>query len=133
MGRVALPLVVTIRQALETYLCSGYSAHKMGNNDRATIIGKGHVHLKTANGTKLVLKSVRHVEALQLNIFSVGLLDEDGYSSIFEDGQLSGTKLRGPPNHQGNHPKECKIRLPPIPHGPAYAKSCGPPPSSATR
>ena len=41
----------------------------MGNNDRAAIIGKGDVHLESANGTKLVLKSVRHVEALRLNKF----------------------------------------------------------------
>ena len=51
----------------------------MENNDRAAIIGKGDVRLETANGTKLVLKSVRHVEALRLNIFLFGLLDEDGY------------------------------------------------------
>ena len=33
-----------------------------------------------------------HVEALRLNIFSVGLLDVDGYSSRFGDGQYRLTK-----------------------------------------
>ena len=35
---------------------------------------------------------MRHVEALRLNMFSVGLLDADGYSSIFGDGRYKLTK-----------------------------------------
>jgi hypothetical protein len=35
---------------------------------------------------------VRHVEALRLNIISVGLLDEDGYLSKFENIQYNFTK-----------------------------------------
>ena len=53
---------------------------------------KGDVHLETANGTRLVLKSVRHVEALCLNIISVGLLDGDDYLSSFGKGQYKLTK-----------------------------------------
>jgi hypothetical protein len=47
------------------------------------IIRRGDVHLETENGTTLVLKSVRHVEALRLNIISIGFLDKDGYFSRF--------------------------------------------------
>jgi hypothetical protein len=64
----------------------------MGNNDRAQIIGRGDVHLETENGMTLVLKSVRHVEALRLNIISVGLLDKDGYLSRFGNAQYKLTK-----------------------------------------
>jgi hypothetical protein len=65
------------------YSAGDFGVVKMGNNDRAQIIGRGDVHLETENGTTLVLKSVRHVEALRLNIISVGLLDKDGYLSRF--------------------------------------------------
>jgi hypothetical protein len=64
----------------------------MGNNDRAQIIGRGDVHLETENGMTLVLKSVRHVEALRLNIISAGLLDKDGYLSGFGNAQYKLTK-----------------------------------------
>ena len=80
------------REYFTNYTAGDFGVVKMGNNDRAAIIGKGDVHLETANGTKLVLKSVRHVETLRLNIFSVGLLDADGYSSRFGDGQYKLTK-----------------------------------------
>ena len=74
------------REYFTNYTAGDFGVVKMGNNDRAAIIGKGDVHLETANGTKLFIKFVRHVEALRLNIFSVGLLDANGYSSRFEDG-----------------------------------------------
>ena len=80
------------REYFTNYTAGDFGVVKMGNNDRVAIIGKGDVHLETANGTKLVLKSVRHVEALRLNMFSVGLLDADGYSSIFGDGRYKLTK-----------------------------------------
>ena len=80
------------REYFTNYAAGDFGVVKMGNNDRAAITGKGDVHLETANGTKLVIKSVRHVEALRLNIFSVQLLDKDGYSSIFGDGRYKLTK-----------------------------------------
>jgi transposase InsO family protein len=80
------------REYFTNYTPGDYGVVKMGNNDRAAIIGSGDVHLVTANGAKLVLKSVKHVETLRLNIISVGLLDKDGYSSKFGDGQYKLTK-----------------------------------------
>ena len=71
------------RELFTNYISGDFGVVKMGNNDRADSIGKGDVHLETANGTRLVLKSVRHVEALRLNIISVGLLDGDDYLSSF--------------------------------------------------
>ena len=76
------------------YTAGDFGAMKIVNNNRVAIIGKRDVHLETANGTKLFIKFVRHVEALRLNIFSVGLLDANGYSSRFEDGQYKLTKGR---------------------------------------
>ena len=81
-------IYATYRRELFTNSTPGdFGVVKMGNNDRAQIIGRGDVHLETENGTTLVLKSVRHVEALRLNIISVGLLDKDGYFSRFGNAQ----------------------------------------------
>lgn len=48
------------REYFTNYTRGDFGIVKMRNNDRAAIIGKGDVHLETENGTKLVLKSVRH-------------------------------------------------------------------------
>jgi hypothetical protein len=58
----------------------------------AQIIGCGDVHLETKNGTTLVVKLVRHVHALQLDIISVGLLNGDGYLSRFGNAWYKFTK-----------------------------------------
>jgi hypothetical protein len=67
------------REFFTNYTTGDFGVVKMGNNDRAQITRRGDVHLETENGMTLVLKSVRHVEALRLNIILVGLLDKDQY------------------------------------------------------
>ena len=47
----------------------------------------GDIHLKTNLGCKLVLKDMRHVIDLMLNLISVGRLDDEDYDSIFHRGQ----------------------------------------------
>jgi hypothetical protein len=59
------------RKIFTNYTAGDFGVVKMRNNDRAQIIGRGYVHLETQNGTTLVLKSVKNVEALRLNIISV--------------------------------------------------------------
>jgi hypothetical protein len=71
------------RDLFTNYTTSDFGVVKIGNNDREQIIRRGDVYLETENGTTLVLKSVRHVETLRLNIISVGLLDKDGYLGRF--------------------------------------------------
>lgn len=80
------------REFFTNYTCGDFGVVKMGNNDMARIIGMEDVHLKTTNGTKLVLKSVRHIESLRLNVLPVGLLDQEGYLSRFGDGKYKLTK-----------------------------------------
>jgi hypothetical protein len=75
------------RELFTNYTAGDFGVVKIGNNDRAQIIRRGDVHLETKNSTTLVRKSVRHVEALQLNIISVRLLDKDGYLSRFGNAQ----------------------------------------------
>ena len=80
------------RNLFTSYTLSDFGVVKIGNDDRAKIIGKGDVHLETTNGTRLILKSVGHVDDLRLNIISVGKLDDEGYLSNFGGGRYKLTK-----------------------------------------
>ena len=55
----------------------------MGNDGASKIIGMGDVSLKTNTGCELLLKNVRHVSEMRLNLISVGKLDDEGYASYF--------------------------------------------------
>ena len=45
----------------------------MAENQTICIIGMGKVHLQLASGGTLVLRNVRHVERLRLNIVSIAV------------------------------------------------------------
>ena len=75
------------REFFATYRSGNFGVVKMGNYGTADIIGMGDIHLKTNLGCKLVLKDVRHVVDLRLNLFSVGRLDDEDYESRFHKGQ----------------------------------------------
>jgi hypothetical protein len=46
------------RELFTNYTAGDFGVVKMGNNDRAQIIGRGDVHLETENGTTLVDKGI---------------------------------------------------------------------------
>ena len=46
----------------------------------------GNVCLLTSTGCRLMLKNVRHVLDVILNLISVGRLDDEGYSGGFRNG-----------------------------------------------
>lgn len=73
------------REYFTNYTSDDFGIVKMSNNKKTTIVRKGDVQLETANGTRLVLKSVGHVKALRLNIISVPLLCKVNYDRTFED------------------------------------------------
>ena len=75
------------REFFATYRFGNFGVVKMGNYGTADIIGMGDIHLKTNLGCKLVLKDVRHVVDLRLNLISVGRLDDEEYESRFHRGQ----------------------------------------------
>ncbi|GKV41223.1 hypothetical protein SLEP1_g48789 [Rubroshorea leprosula] len=64
----------------------------MGNDGQIKVIGMGTICLQTNNGTKLVVKDVKHSPDIRLNLISMGKLDDDGYCSFFSDGQWKLTK-----------------------------------------
>ena len=49
----------------------------MGNNGVAYAIGIGDVCLETNNDTTLVLKNVKHIPDIRMNLISTGKLDDE--------------------------------------------------------
>ncbi|CAH9131081.1 unnamed protein product [Cuscuta epithymum] len=69
-----------------TYNSGDHGAVKMGNTSFSNIVGIGNVHIQTSVGCTLVLKDVRHVPDLRLNLISGVALDRQGYESQFKEG-----------------------------------------------
>lgn len=60
----------------------------MGNDKLSKIMGRGDVSLETNTCCYLVLKDVRHVPYMRLNLISTEILDDDdGYTNVFGDGK----------------------------------------------
>nr|KYP63123.1 Retrovirus-related Pol polyprotein from transposon TNT 1-94 [Cajanus cajan] len=59
----------------------------MENQDKSKIVGIGDIILTTSIGCRLVLKDVRHVPAMRLNLISIGKLDDAGLMNYFGDGK----------------------------------------------
>ena len=64
----------------------------MGNDGISKVVGIGTVCLKTSNGTKLILKNVRHAPDIRMNLISASVLDDDGYINTFGLGHWRLTK-----------------------------------------
>ena len=56
---------------------------RMGNDGASKIIGIEDVSLKTNTRCELLLKNVRNVSDIRLNLISIGKLDDKGYKSYF--------------------------------------------------
>ena len=69
-----------------TYTKGDYGSVRMGNEGLSKIIGLGDVCLKTYLGCKLLLKDVRHVPDIRLNLISTRKLDYEGFNYKFSDG-----------------------------------------------
>ena len=60
----------------------------MENEDVSKIVGMGDICLETNIGCKLLLRDVRHVPDIWLNLISAGKLDDEGrYNNNFSDGK----------------------------------------------
>ncbi|PKI65860.1 hypothetical protein CRG98_013764 [Punica granatum] len=57
------------------------------NGQSCKIVGIGDVCLETELGCKLLLKKVRHVPEICLNLISTGYLDDESYSNEFSNGR----------------------------------------------
>ncbi|WVY89808.1 hypothetical protein V8G54_035322 [Vigna mungo] len=70
-----------------SYKKGDFGTVKMGSHVTSKIVGIGEVTLTTENGNKLVLKEVRHVPEMRLNLISVGKLDDAKMNNQFDDGR----------------------------------------------
>ena len=75
-----------------SYTEGDYGCVRMGNEGLSKIIGMGNICLETNLGCKLLLKDVRHVPDIRLNLISTGRLDDEGYNNHFGDGKWKLTK-----------------------------------------
>ncbi|CAL1380337.1 unnamed protein product [Linum trigynum] len=84
--------VTSKREFFSSYTPGDFGVVRMRNGNLSKVIGKGEVFLETMNGTKLLLKDVRHVPEMCLNLISVDKLDEEGYCNTFHNGQWKLTR-----------------------------------------
>ncbi|KAL5866233.1 hypothetical protein ACOSQ3_003747 [Xanthoceras sorbifolium] len=64
----------------------------MENDNMSKVIGREDVCLETENDTRLVLRDVRHISDIRLNLISAGKLDDAGFFSTFFNNQWKLTK-----------------------------------------
>ena len=70
-----------------SYLQGEFGNVRIGNEDVSKIVGMGDIRLETNIGCKLLLRDVRHVPDIRLNLISAGKLDDEGYNNNFSDGK----------------------------------------------
>ncbi|CAA0840499.1 Unknown protein [Striga hermonthica] len=82
-------MVKTVRRF---YTPGDFGSVRMGNDGIAKAVGMGDVHLETENGNTLVLKGVKHVPNIRMNLISTSKLDDEGFCNTFRDGKWKLTK-----------------------------------------
>ncbi|VVB00999.1 unnamed protein product [Arabis nemorensis] len=71
------------RDLFTTYTPGSYGSVKMGNDD---------ICLENSVGTRLLLKGVKRVLDIRLNLISTGKLDDEGFYSLFRGGKWKLTR-----------------------------------------
>ena len=61
-----------------SYTSDDFGSVMMGNDGSAKAIGMGDEHLETSNGTMFILKNVKHIPDIHMNLISTGKLDDEG-------------------------------------------------------
>ena len=59
---------------------------KMGNKSVSQIVGIGDIYIQTSMGCTLMLKDVRHIPNLDLNLIYVHMRNKDGYNHFISSG-----------------------------------------------
>ena len=74
------------REFFSSYILRDFGFVKMENGNRTRVAGEGDVYLETENDIRLVLKNVKHVPDIRLNLISPGKLDDKGFKNTFHNG-----------------------------------------------
>ena len=80
------------RDFFKSYTPGDCGSVRMGNDGVVKAIGMGDVHLETESGSTLILKGVKHIPDIRMNLISTGKLDDEGYCNTFCDGKWKLTK-----------------------------------------
>ena len=64
-----------------SYVNSDYGDVWIGNEGTSKIVGIGNICLEPNVGCKLLLKDIKHVLDIRLNLISTGKLDDDSYTN----------------------------------------------------
>ena len=67
------------QKCFSSYKAGDHGFVKMGNEGACRIVGIGNVLLTTSTGCRLLLKEVRHVPEVRLNLMLADRLDDEGY------------------------------------------------------
>ena len=66
------------RESFCIYQSGQFGVFKMGNKGTIEIVGTDNVKIKTNLGYEMILKDVRHIANLRLNLLLVRRLDDEG-------------------------------------------------------
>jgi len=80
------------KELLHNYVAGNFGKVYLADDEPLDIMGKGEVHIKTAQGMLWKLQNVRHVPGLKKNLISMGQIDGEGYTTVFGDGSWKITK-----------------------------------------
>ena len=75
-----------------SYRISDFGNVRMGNSGVSKIVGIEDVCFETSIENKLVLKDVRHVPDIRLNLISTSRLDDEGFTNYFGESKWKLTK-----------------------------------------
>ena len=75
-----------------SYKTGDFGNVRLGNSGVSKNVGIGDVFLETSIGNKLVLKDVRHVPDIRLNLISTGRLGDEGFTNSFSESKWKLTK-----------------------------------------
>ena len=75
-----------------SYRTGDFGNVRMRNSGVSKIVGIGDVCLETSIGNKLVLKNVRHVPDIRLNLISIDILDDKRFTNSFGESKWKLTK-----------------------------------------
>ncbi|CAA0805812.1 Uncharacterized mitochondrial protein AtMg00300 [Striga hermonthica] len=84
--------VTSRRDFFRSYTPGDFRSVRMENDGIAKAVGMGDVHLETENGNTLVLRGVKHVPNIRMNLISTGKLDDEGFCNTFRDRKWKLTK-----------------------------------------
>ncbi|KAL6331686.1 hypothetical protein AAG906_014336 [Vitis piasezkii] len=76
----------------KSYTSGDFGSVRMSNDGSAKAIGMGDVRLETSNGIVLILKNVKHIPDIRMNLISTGKLDDERFCNTFRDSQWKLTR-----------------------------------------